>query len=104
MATTTAPRVPGVPGFREVRLPDRLARIPTWAATAGLLVVLVGESAFIRMGYLSGQLRMDEGITTGIAPLSISAIPGILRHDGSSRLFYLLLHFWIRMFGNSEAA
>jgi mannosyltransferase len=104
MATTTAPRVPGVPGFREFRMPDRLARIPTWAATAGLLVVLVGVSAFIRTRYLSGQFWMDEAITTGIASHSLSAIPGILRHDGSPPLFYLLLHFWIRLFGNSEAA
>ncbi len=104
MATTTAPRVPGVPGFREFRVPDRIARIPTWAATAGLLVVLVGLSAFIRTRYLSGQFWMDEAITTGIASHSLSAIPGILRHDGSPPLFYLLLHFWIRLFGSSEAA
>src|ERR1700729_4463586 len=71
---------------------------------AGLLVVLVGLSAFIRTRYLSGQFWMDEAITTGIASHSLSAIPGILRHDGSPPLFYLLLHFWIRMFGTSEAA
>ena len=34
----------------------------------------------------------------------MSAIPGILRHDGSPPLFYLLLHVWIGVFGNSEAA
>jgi mannosyltransferase len=104
MATTTAPRVPGVPGFREVNLPERLARIPTWAATGGLLVVLLAASAFIRTRYLSGQFWMDEAITTGIASHSLSAIPGILRHDGSPPLFYLLLHFWTRMFGTTEAA
>ena len=47
---------------------------------------------------------MDEAITTGIASHSLSAIPGILRHDGSPPLFYVLLHFWIRAFGDSEAA
>jgi hypothetical protein len=104
MATTTAPRVPRVPGFREVNLPERIARIPGWAATGGLLVILVAASAFIRTRYLSGQFWMDEAITTGISSHSLSAIPGILRHDGSPPLFYLLLHFWIRLFGNSEAA
>ena len=39
---------------------------------------------------------MDEAITTGIASHPLSAIPGILRHDGSPPLFYLLLHFWMQ--------
>ena len=47
---------------------------------------------------------MDEAITTGIASHSLSAIPGVLRHDGSPPLFYLLLHVWISVFGASEAA
>ena len=104
MATTTAPAVRGVPGFRELREPKWFARIPVWAFTAGLLVLLMAASAFIRTRYLSGQFWMDEAITTGIASHSLSAIPGILRHDGSPPLFYLLLHFWIQMFGTSESA
>jgi mannosyltransferase len=104
MATTTAPRVRGIPSFREVREPDWLARIPTWASAGGLLVVLVAISAYIRTRYIGGQFWMDEAITTGIASHSLTAIPGILRHDGSPPLFYLLLHFWIRWFGSSEAA
>ncbi|HTX46807.1 MAG TPA: glycosyltransferase family 39 protein [Solirubrobacteraceae bacterium] len=101
---TTATRVPGVPGFKEIRLPDRITRLPTWVLTGGVLVVLLAASAYIRTRYLSGQFWMDEAITTGIAGHSLSAIPGILRHDGSPPLFYLLLHFWISWFGNSEAA
>ena len=41
---------------------------------------------------------MDEAITTGIASHSLSAIPGLLRHDGSPPLYYFLLHFWIQAF------
>jgi uncharacterized membrane protein len=47
---------------------------------------------------------MDEAITTGIASHPLAQIPGILRHDGSPPLFYLLLHFWIQLFGTSETA
>ncbi len=47
---------------------------------------------------------MDEAITTGIASHSLSAIPGILRHDGSPPLFYVLLHVWMSVFGSSESA
>jgi mannosyltransferase len=103
MATATAP-VRGVPRFRELREPDWLARIPTWASTGGLFVVLLALSAYIRTRYISGQFWMDEAITTGIASHSLTAIPGILRHDGSPPLFYLLLHFWIKLFGNTESA
>ena len=51
-----------------------------------------------------GQFWEDEAITTGIASHSLSAIPGILRHDGSPPLFYMLLHVWISVFGASESA
>ena len=47
---------------------------------------------------------MDEAITVGISSHHLSAIPGILRQDGSPPLFYLLLHFWMPMVGNGEAA
>ena len=61
-------------------------------------------SAFIRTRYINGQFWMDEAITTGIAQHPLTAIPGILRHDGSPPLFYLLLHFWIQCSARSEAA
>jgi mannosyltransferase len=105
MATTVdAPPVRGVPRVVDVHEPRWLERIPTWASAGGLLIVLTAISAFIRTRYISGQLWEDEAITVGIASHSLSAIPGVLRHDGSPPLFYLLLHFWIKAFGASEAA
>src|SRR5579884_2536473 len=103
MATVAAPPRP-IPRVADVREPRWLERLPTWASAAALLVVLLAASAFIRTRYIGGQFWMDEAITTGIASHSLSAIPGILRHDGSPPLFYLLLHFWIRIFGTGEAA
>ncbi len=103
MATVTAPPR-GIPHVRDIREPGWLERVPTWASAGGLLVVLMAISAFIRTRYIGGQFWMDEAITTGIAQHSLTAIPGILRHDGSPPLFYLLLHFWIRLFGSSESA
>jgi hypothetical protein len=67
-------------------------------------VVLVAASAYLRTRALSGQFWIDEAITTGISTHPLSAIPGILRHDGNPPLYYLLLHFWMRAFGTSEAA
>ena len=104
MATVTAPpprSIPKVPDFPE---PKWFARLPVWLTTGGFLLLLIAASAFIRTRYIGGQFWMDEAITTGIASHSLSAIPGILRHDGSPPLFYVLLHFWIQAFGDSERA
>jgi mannosyltransferase len=103
MATVTAPPR-GIPRVADVREPGALARVPVWASSAGLLIVLMAVSAYIRTRYIDGQFWMDEAITTGIASHSLSAIPGILRHDGSPPLFYLILHVWIQIFGSSESA
>jgi len=106
MATATAPPG-GIPRVVDVRQPKALDRIPVWLSTTIVLVLLMALSAFIRTRYLSapsGQFWEDEAITTGIASHSLSAIPGILRHDGSPPLFYLLLHIWMSVFGSSESA
>jgi mannosyltransferase len=106
MATVTAPPG-GIPHVADVRQPKRLERVPVWASTGAVLIVLMAISAYVRTRYLSapvGQFWEDEAITTGIASHSLSAIPGILRHDGSPPLFYMLLHVWISVFGASESA
>jgi len=107
MTATATPPARGVPKVPDVREPRWLERYPTWLVTGVFLVVLVAISAYLRTRYLSapvGQFWEDEAITTGIASHSLSAIPGVLRHDGSPPLFYLLLHFWIQAFGASESA
>ena len=102
VAVSAPPR--GIPRVLDVREPKLLQRVPTWASTAAILIVLTAISAYLRTKYITGQFWEDEAITTGIASHSLSAIPGVLRHDGSPPLFYLLLHVWISVFGASEAA
>ncbi len=106
---TTAPPPPllSTPEVRDVEGPRWFRRAPGWLTAGGLLFLLVALSAFLRTRDLTGgkgQFWMDEAITTGISSHPLTAIPGILRHDGSPPLFYLLLHVWIGLFGNSEAA
>jgi mannosyltransferase len=110
VATVTAPPG-GIPRVVDVKAPKRLKRlderVPVWLSTTVFLIVLTAISAYIRTRFISapiGQFWEDEAITTGIASHSLGAIPGILRHDGSPPLFYLLLHFWIGWFGAGEAA
>jgi uncharacterized membrane protein len=102
--TTVTASPSGIPRVVDVRTPKRLERVPVWASTAGVLVVLIAISAYLRTHFITGQFWEDEAITTGIASHSLSAIPGVLRHDGSPPLFYLLLHIWMSVFGSSEAA
>ncbi|MGC9220981.1 MAG: glycosyltransferase family 39 protein [Solirubrobacteraceae bacterium] len=92
--------------IREFTLwqPGWLKRQPRWARLAALLLLLVAASLYIRTRYIGGQFWMDEGITVGISSHPLTAIPGILRYDGSPPLFYLLLHVWMTMVGNGEAA
>src|ERR1700744_2449632 len=97
MATVTAPPG-GIPRVTDFKTPKRLERIPVWVSMTLFVLVLMALSAFIRTRYLGGsvgQFWEDEAITTGIASHSLSAIPGIMRHDGSPPLFYMLLHFWV---------
>jgi mannosyltransferase len=111
--TTTQPSHPSqrrIPDLRPERLvreyklwmPDWLARRPQWFRTTLFLVVLCVVSGVVRARYLNGQFWIDEGIAVGIAAHPLSAIPGILRYDGSPPLYYLLLHIWMAMGGDSE--
>src|SRR5437868_8542899 len=52
----------------------------------------------------SSHLWLDEALTVNIARLPLSRIPDALRHDGSPPLYYLLLHWWIAVFGDGDVA
>jgi mannosyltransferase len=103
MATTVAAPTRILPDV-DVRAPDRVERMPPWLTNGLVVVFLMAVSAVVRTRYIGGQFWMDEAITTGIASHSLSAIPGVLRHDGSPPLYYLLLHVWMSAFGASESA
>src|SRR5581483_177359 len=99
-AATPPPAAP----VGELQIPRRLKRIsPRVAIPVGLLL-LTALSLFLRTRYISGQFWEDEGLSVGISSHSLAAIPGVLRHDGSPPLYYVLLHFWISAFGASESA
>jgi mannosyltransferase len=109
MATVTAPesRVSAPESGRPdstSRLPGRLHRVPAWAWFGAGLLALMALSTFLRSRYLGGQYWMDEAITTGISLHSLTAIPGVLRYDGNPPLYYMALHVWMSMFGDSETA
>jgi hypothetical protein len=107
--TTASPRRPlpwllQAPEVPDVHAPAWWNRLPVWLSTGSVLVALMAISAFIRTRYISGQYWGDEATSVGIASHSLSAIPGILRLDGSTPLYYLLLHIWSSLLGTRETA
>jgi len=46
----------------------------------------------------------DEAIAIGIASHSIASLPHYLVDDGAPPLYYVMLHFWMELFGRSEPA
>src|SRR3954453_3621221 len=68
------------------------------------MLALAGIALLIRAPHLNVGFWIDEGLSVGIAHRPVTDIPGILRQDGSPPLYYLLLHYWMRAFGTSEAA
>ncbi len=105
-ATTLTPAEQPSRIVRDFKLwmPGWLQRWPEWLRITVFLVLLTALSAFMRTRYLSGGFWMDEGIAVGISSHSLTAIPGILRYDGSPPLYYMLLHIWMSMLGDGEAA
>jgi mannosyltransferase len=93
--TTTERLLPRIAGYRRPRFlqDDR--------ALLGALAVL---AVVLRAPNLGRAYWIDEGISVGIASHPLSQLPRLLRHDGSPPLFYVLLHFWMKVFGRSEVA
>ena len=71
---------------------------------AGALLLATVVSVLLRTGDLQAGFWIDEGIAVGIAQHSFTEIPGLLREDGSPPLYYLLLHGWLALTGDGEAA
>ncbi|MGH9126441.1 MAG: glycosyltransferase family 39 protein [Acidimicrobiales bacterium] len=88
--------IPTGPAWR--RRADRLLRFAVPVA-----VGLVAIGVVLRFVSTS-QLWLDETLSVNIARLPVSQIPGALRHDGAPPLYYLLLHFWMDVFGQGNFA
>lgn len=73
------------------------------------LVIIIGVALVLAAGvglrfWTTSALWLDEALTVNIARLPLHEIPGRLKQDGAPPLFYYLLHFWMRLFGQSDLA
>jgi mannosyltransferase len=101
VATPAAPERPRWLGVPRLRWPTLTLADVGVAAT---VVALLGIAIHIRTRVLSAPLWIDEGLSVGIARHALHSIPGVLRQDGSPPFYYLLLHFWIGLFGYRETS
>src|SRR4051812_1269099 len=87
---------------------------PAWglrtrAITSAKVAVPVGLGALVVVSLLLRTTQLgigfwiDEGLSVGIADRPLGDIPEALRKDGSPPLYYMLLHFWLDLAGDSEA-
>ena len=72
-----------------------------------VLLVVAGIVVMVAVGLRfvgPSGLWLDEAITVSISHLAVPKLFEALRHDGSPPAYYLLLHFWMRLFGTSTGA
>jgi len=69
---------------------------------AGVVAAVV-PGIFLRF-FVHSQLWLDEALSVDIARLPVRQIPGALHHDGAPPLYYVLLHFWMEIFGTGNIA
>lgn len=81
--------------------PSRTAARIAWIATSlAILTAIVFRTA--RLG--SESLWFDEGYTAWMVSHSPREIIRLILADTAPPLYYLFVHFWTEIFGNSEAA
>ena len=80
------------------------ARVSIPPALLAMLGLLMAGSLMLRVSGMESGYWIDEGIAVGIASHDFWDIPSTLSMDGSPPLYYLLLHGWMGIVGEGEAA
>lgn len=75
---------------------------PPWLATLALAGVCALGVA-LRL-WSPSELWLDEALSVNIAELSLGDLFEALRHDGHPPLYYVLLHYWMELFGDGDIA
>jgi hypothetical protein len=75
------------------------------SATLAPLAVGAAVALGVALRFFStSALWLDEALSVNIASLSPGDILEALRHDGHPPLYYLLLHYWMELVGDGDAA
>ena len=105
MSTVTTPaRAPGVADASEASSPPEEWRaLHGWLRTAVLASVMVVLLAGLVLRFWTrSALWLDEALTVNIASQPLHTLPTYLKRDGAPPLYYVLLHFSMKVFGTSD--
>lgn len=94
MSVTGGNADPSVDGRLSHRVPPELLVVAAVAVLVGGVLRFVAPS----------PLWLDEALSVHIASLPVGELLDALRSDGHPPLYYLLLHGWIGLFGESDVA
>jgi mannosyltransferase len=72
-----------------------------WLVTLVVIGVITGT---VFRFVTPSHIWLDEALTIEISGRHLPQLFSALRHDGSPPLYYLLLHYWMAMFGNGDVA
>lgn len=100
-APVRSPEVPTPPSeSTETRgtTPARTFEQTLVAAAGGAVLVVTVVLRF----WTPSPMWLDEALTVNIAKAPLHLIPHLLRDDGAPPLYYVLLHFWMEVFGTSD--
>jgi len=81
--------------------PAATGPLRTWAAVVVVVVVAIGV---VLRFVTHSALWLDEALTVDRSRLPVSQIADSVKQDGAPPLYYYLLHFWMRVFGQSNLA
>ena len=81
--------------------PARSGRVSTLLVVGAAILVTAG---LVLRTFVASDLWLDEALTVNIAKLPVGEIPAALGRDGAPPLYYVVLHFWMVVFGDGDLA
>ena len=98
-----------MPGSVTVARIVHAATSPDARPGRGSTLLVVGAAALMTAGvalrgFVASDLWLDEALTVNIARLPVGEIPAALGRDGAPPLYYVVLHFWMAVFGDGDLA
>ncbi len=109
-ADVTAPAAPGTQPPSDTPARESSNRVDRWFSRQRPMPWLIGLAALaIVIGsalrfMTDAHIWLDEALTIEISSRHLPQLFQALRHDGSPPLYYLLLHYWMAVFGQSDFA
>jgi mannosyltransferase len=89
-------------------MPEEVTEVPVLTGrlrtVAAIGVIIVVAAGIVLRFYTHSAMWLDEALTVDRSRLPISQIAGSVKHDGAPPLYYYMLHFWMRAFGQSNLA